>query len=169
MILLQNWVPWCTYHVVLYCGTYYVKVSCYSCYESMIPFFSGHGPFLVVVPSGDAVLVVLPASLSLTSTCRIDTTACFPFLLQLGPLLQHRVPRCNSIFLELLHVCLRWNEVRFCFTTVLWCKRCWSVVMTNAWISCPCCMCFVRMFSRAKMMLYSLVTLDWHALIGLVH
>jgi hypothetical protein len=30
-ILLQNWVPWFTYHVVLDCGTYYVKVTCHSC------------------------------------------------------------------------------------------------------------------------------------------
>jgi hypothetical protein len=33
--------------------------------------FSGHGPFLVAVPSGEALVAVLPVSLSLSSTCWI--------------------------------------------------------------------------------------------------
>jgi hypothetical protein len=72
IVLLQNWVPWCTYHVFLYCGTYYVKVTTFhSCSGSIFlrswSFFGG----AVVVPSGEAVVAVLPVSLSLSSTCQI--------------------------------------------------------------------------------------------------
>jgi hypothetical protein len=89
-ILLQNWVPRCTYHFVLYCGIYYVKVTCYSCFD---PFFlrswsfSGGGAFLGCCGVG---AVHRSSCWCYRCPCRWapptgSTTPCFPCLFQLGP------------------------------------------------------------------------------------
>jgi hypothetical protein len=96
----------------------------------LIPFFSGHGPFLAAVPSGDAVVAVLsigvPAGaigilvteLHLPDPLRHAAPAFFNWDLSYNNVFPIRrslfLSQLLSIFLELLHVCLRRNEVRFC-------------------------------------------------------
>jgi hypothetical protein len=57
----------------------------------------------------------------------------------------------------------KWGSIQF--TKLLWCKG----VDLWWWLTCEylssCCMCFAGMISIAKMMLYSLFTLDWYALL----
>jgi hypothetical protein len=96
----------------------------------LIPFFSGHGPFLVVVPSWDAVVLVL------STGAPAGAIGVLVFELHLPDPLRHAVSaffNCDlsyntasaiarslflsqllSIFLEQLHVCLHRNEIRFC-------------------------------------------------------
>jgi hypothetical protein len=126
-ILLQNWVPRCTYHFALYCGTYYVKLTFYSCFD---PFFlrswsfSGGGAFHGCCGGccPPELLVVLPASVSLSSTCRIHYgLLSLPSSTGTSPTTP-RPPSEGLYFslsysqfsLEMLHACLRRNEVRFC-------------------------------------------------------
>jgi hypothetical protein len=96
----------------------------------LIPFFAGHGPFVVVVPSGDGVVAVV------STRAPGGAAGIHVFELHLPDPLRHAVSaffNCDlsyntasaiarslflsqllSIFLELLHVCLRKNEVQFC-------------------------------------------------------
>jgi hypothetical protein len=95
----------------------------------LIPFFAGHGPFLVVVPSGDAVVAVQSTGApgGAAGTCFIELLLPDP-LWPTAPALfnwDHSYNTAStvarslflsqllSIFLELLHVCLHRNEVQF--------------------------------------------------------
>jgi hypothetical protein len=96
----------------------------------LIPFFAGHGPFLVVVPSGDGVVAVVSTGapggaagirvfeLHLPDPLRPDVPAFFNWDLSYNTASAIArslfLSQLLSIFLELLHVCLRKNEDQFC-------------------------------------------------------
>jgi hypothetical protein len=122
--------------------------------------------FLVLVPSGDAVVVVLLVSLSPISTYRIH----YGLLTGTSPTITRPPSKGLSFSLSYslfslncsMYVCvemIRYDFVYYkcCDVKVLICgddKRvyvfCWNDI-------------------ESKMILYSFLTLDWHALIGLVH
>jgi hypothetical protein len=96
----------------------------------LIPLLSGHCPFLVVVPSGDAVVAVLSTG-ALAGSVGVRVAeihySLLPLPSSIGPFLQHQVPHRKvsfvsqlfSVFLELLHVCLSRNEIFVYYIAVM--------------------------------------------------
>jgi hypothetical protein len=96
----------------------------------LIPLFAGHGPFLVVVPSGDAVVAVLSTRSpgGAAGVCVVEPHLPDPLWLAVHAFFNWDLSyntvsavarslflsQLLSIFFELLHVCLRRNEVQFC-------------------------------------------------------
>jgi hypothetical protein len=161
-ILLKNWVPWCTYHAILYCGTYHVKVTCYSCFDSIFRrprSFSSAGALRGCCGGGAVQWSSCRCCrhpVSLSSPCLIHYDQPLPSstgtsLTILCPRREVSLSLSISLNFPWTTPCMfakKWGSILF--TTLLWCK----VVDLWWWLTCEypsfCCMCFAGMVSGAK-------------------
>jgi hypothetical protein len=118
-ILLQNWVPWCTYHFVLYLLCKLKSLV----FHALIPFSQATVLFRWWYPPRmlwwrccpPQLLLVLSASLSLSSTCRIHYALLpLPFSTGTSPITVLPIRSSLSLSVTLY--------------------KCWSMVTTNVWI-----------------------------------